>query len=399
MTSSNQNSYAILFVDDEEKARKMFTRLVSSQFNVLTAADVNEAKHILAQQHAHIGVLITDQRMPGEFGVELLRYVRQTYPKIIRVLTTAYSDLEDAIAAVNTGEIFRYINKPWNADELLIDLRLAMNFFELEQDRLQLIQEKMSLSHRQSKMELMKAMISMTAAQTGYQRPRLAMQSFLEQIATPQVIAESTTANTDTTAGYWEKELAKIEKLIRINQSLNQWTATYGSLLDQPATNPIDYTSCIAQISQQLPISVDSSACETPALPQTILNETGLLAILQVVTDVMAYTEQGYKDITLRCTQQEQALFISVVPASQPTHTHWLANYLFTPGEPVIEEKTGQLLGVFAAVYHLGGQIMLVFDQDRLLEIQLLIPQSENKHERTDLEGGVWIEDLFVLFN
>ncbi|KAG1650479.1 putative ABC transporter ATP-binding protein YadG [Nymphon striatum] len=70
--------------------------------------------------------------------------VYKEYPNIIRLLTTAYSDLSDAIEAVNTGEIFRYINKPWNVDELLIDLQLAMSFFMLQRDRNQLIHEKLS---------------------------------------------------------------------------------------------------------------------------------------------------------------------------------------------------------------------------------------------------------------
>src|SRR5690606_9956442 len=102
-TSSSRGT--ILFVDDESRTRKYFERAFGEDFNILTAADATEAMRILESQGDRIAVLLTDQRMPKGDGVSLLQEARRRYPHIIRLLTTAYVDIDDAIAAVNRGEV------------------------------------------------------------------------------------------------------------------------------------------------------------------------------------------------------------------------------------------------------------------------------------------------------
>lgn len=106
----------ILFVDDEERILRSLAPLFRSRYRVLTTTDANEALDILRRETVH--VLVSDQRMPIMLGAELLRQAREISPATMRLLLTGYSDLEAAIAAVNDGEIFRYINKPWNGQEL-----------------------------------------------------------------------------------------------------------------------------------------------------------------------------------------------------------------------------------------------------------------------------------------
>lgn len=141
---SKQN-FAVLFVDDEKKAQKYFRMAYASDFPVLTAGSVPEALEILEKQGDEIGVLITDQRMPGQRGVDLLTRVRKDWPAIMRILTTAYSDLDDAIASVNRGEILRYVTKPWDIQALRVELRYAMEFFLLRRERDLLMAEKLSV--------------------------------------------------------------------------------------------------------------------------------------------------------------------------------------------------------------------------------------------------------------
>src|SRR2546426_11157877 len=93
--------HAILYVDDEEKSLKAFTRAFSEQFRILTAANAQDGLKLLEAHAAEIGLLMTDQRMPGEKGVWLLERARTLNPGIVRILATAYSDLEAAINAVN----------------------------------------------------------------------------------------------------------------------------------------------------------------------------------------------------------------------------------------------------------------------------------------------------------
>ncbi|WP_159589461.1 response regulator [Hydrogenophaga sp. BPS33] len=133
----------ILYVDDEAMALKYFERLVSPIAPVLTAGSVEEGRAVLAEHGADIAVLVCDQRMPGAYGNELLRHARQYYPSIVRMLTTAYSELGDAIEAINTGEIYRYINKPWELESLRADLKNALELAELRGERDELMRDKL----------------------------------------------------------------------------------------------------------------------------------------------------------------------------------------------------------------------------------------------------------------
>lgn len=144
----------ILYVDDEAIALKYFERLVGPLAPVLTALSVEEGRAMLRAHGDEIAVLVCDQRMPGERGNELLRHAREYYPNVVRMLTTAYSELGEAIDAINTGEIYRYISKPWELESLRADLKNALELSDLRAERNELLHDKLLaqqsqlLSHR-----------------------------------------------------------------------------------------------------------------------------------------------------------------------------------------------------------------------------------------------------------
>ncbi len=139
----------ILYVDDEAMALKYFERLVGPIAPVLTAISVDEGKEMLRTRGAEIAVLVSDQRMPGAHGNELLRYAREHHPAIVRMLTTAYSEMGEAIEAINSGEIYRYITKPWDLESLRADLKNALELAELRNERDSLVREKMLVQQQQ----------------------------------------------------------------------------------------------------------------------------------------------------------------------------------------------------------------------------------------------------------
>jgi two-component system, probable response regulator PhcQ len=139
--------FAILYVDDEEKSLKYFARAFQDQFRVFTATNAQDGYALLEQHKDEIGILMTDQRMPGEKGVQLLERARQLRPKIIRIIATAYSDLDAAIDAVNTGAIYKYVHKPWEVATLELTLRRALEFFMVQRERDGLLKEKLSVLH------------------------------------------------------------------------------------------------------------------------------------------------------------------------------------------------------------------------------------------------------------
>ena len=145
---SNQYDYkkfAVLYVDDEEKSLVNFTRAFGDDFRVITANSAAGAYDIVQARAAEIGLLLTDQRMPGEKGVWLLERVRRLRPQIIRILATAYTDMDAAIAAVNSGAIYKYVTKPWDPAQLELTLKQSLEFFTVQDERDQLLREKMSV--------------------------------------------------------------------------------------------------------------------------------------------------------------------------------------------------------------------------------------------------------------
>lgn len=106
----------LLLVDDEERILRSLRMLFMTGYNVRMTTDANEAIQILKNEPVH--VVVSDQRMPIMQGAELLRIAREVSPATMRILLTGYSDFEASVASVNEGEVFRYLVKPWVAEEV-----------------------------------------------------------------------------------------------------------------------------------------------------------------------------------------------------------------------------------------------------------------------------------------
>ena len=135
--------YAILFVDDEANTRKYFRRLFGDKFRILEAEDGVAALTVFRKHASEICIIVTDQRMPNETGVGFLSKIADDYPDIIKILSTAYSDIDAAIGSINQGGIFRYMTKPWDIPQLEVTLRRAMEFFTVKRERDALLDAKM----------------------------------------------------------------------------------------------------------------------------------------------------------------------------------------------------------------------------------------------------------------
>ena len=115
--------FAVLYVDDEVQSLKYFTLAYGETFRIFTAPNAQAGLKILEEHADDIGILMTDQRMPGEKGVWLLEKARALRPHVLRMLVTAFTDLDAAIAAVNSGAIYKYVSKPWDPQQLELTLK------------------------------------------------------------------------------------------------------------------------------------------------------------------------------------------------------------------------------------------------------------------------------------
>src|ERR1700740_2778557 len=133
---SEKEQINVLYVDDEANNLLAFKASFRRFFTIYTAISADEAKPILAQNEIH--VLITDQRMPGALGTELLAYALKEYPFLIRILLTGFSDIDAIKEAINHGQIYHYLQKPWKDDELKETIEEAYKIYQLKKKQKEL---------------------------------------------------------------------------------------------------------------------------------------------------------------------------------------------------------------------------------------------------------------------
>jgi len=135
--------YKILIVDDEPANLRALERLFRQEYEVLTANSGTEALELLTQHD--VALLITDQRMPGMTGIELLKKTMSLRPRMVRIILTGYTDVEALVEAINCGEVYRYITKPWSNEDLRVTIKRALEHYETNRKRheLQLANERL----------------------------------------------------------------------------------------------------------------------------------------------------------------------------------------------------------------------------------------------------------------
>jgi signal transduction histidine kinase len=127
----------LLVVDDERVATALLEKILGDEYDVQTASNGAEGLERLAEREADL--VIADNRMPGMTGVEFLAEVRRRWPDCIRIVLTAYTDPEAMVAAINRGEAYRFVFKPWNPVEMRTTIRHALERRNLEQEKRQLV--------------------------------------------------------------------------------------------------------------------------------------------------------------------------------------------------------------------------------------------------------------------
>jgi len=133
--------YRVLIVDDDPLNLDALARVLGDEYDLIRAADGDEALRILNDQIAHIDLILSDKAMPRMSGVKLLEEAKALNPEIMRVILTAYPDAADLAEAINRGEVYRYVTKPWSPDELRVVVAQALERYQLARDNAELIDE------------------------------------------------------------------------------------------------------------------------------------------------------------------------------------------------------------------------------------------------------------------
>ena len=123
----------ILYIDDEPENLTSFKFVFRKHYDIYLASSASEGMEIL--RNTDCQVIITDQRMPKMTGVEFLEWSTLHYPNSIRMIRTGYSDIQAIIYAINKGEVYRYITKPWDKDEMHMTIDTALKTYHLKKQK------------------------------------------------------------------------------------------------------------------------------------------------------------------------------------------------------------------------------------------------------------------------
>src|SRR5687768_12981387 len=139
MNEIDYRNFRVIVVDDEPEQLQVFRLNFRRDFDLLLAQSGAEALEML--RGADAAVLLTDQRMPNMTGVDLLVQAKEIRPDTVRIVVTAYKDAGSILDAVNKGDVYRYVVKPWNVDEMRITIRRAIERFVMTKENLRLIDQ------------------------------------------------------------------------------------------------------------------------------------------------------------------------------------------------------------------------------------------------------------------
>ncbi len=126
----------VLYIDDEVHNLTSFRACFRRIFNIFTAESAEEGRKIISQQDIH--VILSDQRMPKMTGIEFFESIKDEFPFPIRILITGYTDINAVIDAINRGQVYKYLTKPWNEEDVRIYIEKAYEVYRLRKDNVKL---------------------------------------------------------------------------------------------------------------------------------------------------------------------------------------------------------------------------------------------------------------------
>lgn len=399
MTTSEYNyrSYTVLFVDDEPQALKYFEKAFRDTFRISTSSSAKEAWRYIEDHANEIAVVISDQRMPGDTGVDLLMKVKSSYPAIVRILTTAYTDLESAVDSVNRGGAFAYIHKPWELDALQGTLKRAIEFFLIRCDRDRLIREKLGALQRMLVMDRVRGLATLAVLlDQRLRNPGLALVNYVRQANLKQQIA----ARADELAELDMMQAAREEcdQLIRALQAILRDVADEANREDEEL-------DLVALLRDYLQVEQAAKAQDgvtlklevTSPLPPLRGNRVLLSRLIAILVERIC--DMDSEDRIIRIIAEslnDSQLRLTVTAAALPWENGKVAS-LYSALIPFREWPMGMdmdILSAFLITHHHGGDIRLINESSfgPGFMVRLALAPGEQEGEKPDRK---WLDEVF----
>ncbi|HXF09347.1 MAG TPA: hybrid sensor histidine kinase/response regulator, partial [Desulfuromonadaceae bacterium] len=312
--------------------------------------------------------LMTDQRMPGEKGVWLLERARQFRPRILRILVTAYADMDAAIAAVNSGAIYKYVTKPWDPPQLELTLKQGLEFFMVQMERDQLLHEKMSVLRN---MLIADRVVSLGLLAAGLshniRNSLVAVKTFLD-LAPVKMAEERASTNGLRNPDFWKDYHQNVQSQIeKINSLLRDlWTAS-----ENPMTPFADRMALRQTVDQAFTTFKDQFAARRiqvenkipDALPPLPVDKEKFTRLFELLFKEELSTLPAGSQVTFEAEMKSKGPRSEIVITMRdngPGLPQDALRAVFDPfivGNAVQSEYGIHLMACFFIVHHHGGKI------------------------------------------
>lgn len=386
-TTYDYKQFSILYVDDEPQTAANFKEYYCDTFDVKVATSGEEGWKLFRDAPDRFAIVMTDQRMPNSTGVELLEKVRTIRPRVLRILATAYSDLDAAILAVNSGAIYKYITKPWDPPTLEINLKRGMEFFLVQRERDLLMNEKMFAVQRMMMTDRLISLGIFAAGLNHHLRNSLtAVKTFIDLAPSKlkgEMLDITHLRNPDYWHDFYHTVQEQISKVVSVLQEIKE--------IPEPPVLPLTDSVRINDVIQSAialkkpgfeakKIKLVSDLAPVPAIK-------GNLTMLRQAIDLLLedeainVNEGGNVSISTKSASNAKGLkgvLISVsdngpdVPASA---LHCIFDPFFVRRN-IPDEYGLNLLTTFFLIYHHGGEIIVKSSEAAGALFEVFIPEN-----------------------
>ncbi|MEO5657830.1 MAG: ATP-binding protein [Nitrospiria bacterium] len=382
----NYKAYPILYVDDEPYALDTLQRQFKHEFTILTAATAAAGLDILEERE--IALVLSDQRMPDMVGTQFLARVRAAYPDSVRMLLTAYSDLESVVDAINLGNVCRYLTKPYDEREVRMAFREGIERYVLVRERDRLYAEKMETMKRIARANRLSAVGTLAAGLAHeINNPLVPISTFLQMLPAKRREAQEDSEYWGALYDVTVKEVERIRGLIRQLLTYAKFSGDAELELE-----PTDLTALIRQMAVFLDPQARSRGVIIAVVPDAALPPLVLDAerIKQVFLNLMlnaiqAMPKGGSLTVTTRAVTQRSMAYAEIRIADAgtgiaPEHLEKLFTPFFTTKG---HEGSGLgLLTCHQVVDEHRGTITVESEVGRGTTFLLTLPVDPRLHER-----------------
>jgi two-component system probable response regulator PhcQ len=386
----------ILIVDDEPQAVKYFKKAFGTKYDVLTATSADEAEALVLSGDHNIGLVITDQRMPGRSGVSLLKRIRDERPDIIRMLTTAYADLDSAIDAVNKGEILRYISKPWDLRVLEAEIEQAITFYLLKNEYDMLLRDKLSALHRTLLRDRMNGLAVM-AGTLPYNNAPLTMYHYLKDALAetawrPAVQKQWSQLRVQD---HWRIPVEETQRAVNLTEELMDRAFFASNDTGAEADLVAIANACANAVndergSQHVRVASDQQKVVVAANPYA------LQMIMQMLIEPMSRWAAIGSTLQVNVTKDahgDAAVHFETRNCEPGKAAQDCV--LFTPAMQMTPRSASEYLKASLAIGHLGGQISSPPMENGYKQIHVTFPaRSARDGDATTAFPTEWVQDL-----